>query len=87
MLKRLAVLTCICVCCLASTVVNNPTKYNVTFKAGWQTETITVTVNRPVNMERISSRWLVEDAGADFNGDGVVNFKDFAVYAGSQIGE
>lgn len=58
-------------------------KYQVTFIAtdsegASDSETITITVHRPVNLKRIVKFWLQANDGADLNEDGIVNFIDYA---------
>lgn len=67
-------------------VVVHRCKYRVTFFASDGTyqdsETITITVNRPVTLKRIHDFWLRKNDGADINEDGIVNFKDYAILTG-----
>ncbi len=66
--------------------VANPCDYFVTFHGYYPDnpnfydwETITITVNRPVNVRRVCNFWLSEEDGADLNKDGVVDFLDYAL--------
>lgn len=59
--------------------------YQVTFVAkrnGLETrETVNITVNRKVTLELLFDGWLTKRDGPDLNEDGIVNFKDFALWA------
>lgn len=66
-------------------VVMHYCEYSVTFVArdsgGLEdSETITITVNRPVDLKRITKFWLRANDGADLTEDGIVNFRDYAVW-------
>lgn len=60
-------------------------KYQVTFVAPHgdfeDYETITLTVNRPVDLKRITDNWLQAEDGADLDESGVVDFRDYALWA------
>ena len=61
-------------------------EYEVTFTATHavtdrtQSETITITVRRPVDFYRIKRFWLTSNLGADINEDDIVNFGDYAIW-------
>ncbi len=70
---------------LHNTEVIHKCKYEVTFTAlnneFEDYKIVTITVNRPVTLKRISDFWLRANDGADLNEDGVVNFRDYVIWS------